>query len=110
MKKIVVLYLFILISASYCYSQKTAEISFLMEGKCHKVLNHLIKQLENDSLAVAYFFDNYKVLNNPIKRSKRNDFKYVINEFNKLANKDYFCIRKTEYYNRTLLIDTNSTQ
>jgi spore coat polysaccharide biosynthesis protein SpsF (cytidylyltransferase family) len=36
-------------------------VSYLKEGSCYHVLNHIQKQTQNDSLTVEYFKDYYKI-------------------------------------------------
>ncbi|PCI35370.1 MAG: hypothetical protein COB60_03560 [Flavobacteriaceae bacterium] len=104
MKKIIVLIFLLFIFASKTFSQSNKEISFLLEGKCYKVLNHLVKQTKNDSLAVSYFLENYIILDNPIRDIKHKSYKYIFEVFSNKSNKDNFCISKPEYYNKSLLI------
>jgi len=110
MKKIIVLIFLLFIFENRGFSQSNREISFLLEGECHKVLNHLVKQTKNDSLAVSYFLENYIILDNPIRNIKHKSYKYIIKVFSSKSNKDNFCISKLEYYNKSLLIKSKAKQ
>jgi len=110
MQKIIVLFFLLFIFENRAFSQSNKEISFLLEGKCYKVLNHLVRQTKNDSLAVSYFLKNYVIIHNPIIDIKHKSYEYIIGVFSSTSNKDSFCISKPEYYNKALLIKSKSKQ
>ena len=101
MKTIIIL--FFLAFANCCFSQNNHNVTFIVEGKCYVVLNDLVKQMENDSLAVSYFFDNYIIGDSPIKKNDMKSASDIIKVFSLPIYKNTYCVSKSFYYKNTLL-------
>lgn len=80
------------------------DIHFIIEGECHEVIEHLSTQVENDSVAVVYFFENYTVYNYSVRILKQKRYNEVIDFFKKPNNKHYWC-RKKEFAYFPLLLE-----
>ena len=94
MKEITIIILFIFVS-NISKSQKTVDhISFLIEGKCSDALTHINTQVENDSISVKFFLDNYKIIDNPIQQIDKKDYKFIYDFFMLEGNKDIWCKKK----------------
>jgi len=81
----------------------------LSYGECHKVISVLQESLKNDSVAVAYFIRNYKILNwSDYYLKKGASPSEIIKYFQKDENKKIICIHKQFYQDKVLLMDTSN--
>ena len=69
-------------------------ISFLIEGECYKVLEEIHLELQNDSLAVNYFLENYSVSNSLKRKIMKKDYDYVLKLLTQEEYKTIRCKRK----------------
>ncbi|MGM0551651.1 MAG: hypothetical protein ACQESW_11275 [Bacteroidota bacterium] len=104
MKISAVIFGFILL-CTYSVAQTSMNDShFIIEGECHEVIEHLSAQVENDSVAVVYFLENYTVYNYSVRILKQKRYNEVIDFFKRPKNKHYWC-RKKEFAYFPLLLD-----
>ncbi|GET26068.1 hypothetical protein [Prolixibacter sp. NT017] len=101
--KRLILVLLVVFSVHFGFGQEKNNIVFMMEGECHVVLNHIRRQVQNDSLSVQYFLKNYKIIDNRIANIRKKDFKDVVRLLNLPENEDLFCVWKSDYHENTLL-------
>ena len=83
------------------FAQKGNPSSFMTKGPCSEVINDLKRDLNNDSLAVAYFRENYVIVNNPkaARILKQKKYKEVLSYFSQEENKSIHCCHRL-FWNR----------
>ncbi len=107
MKKVIIkgtLFTCLILLAFHAQSQEPAGISY---GECHKAISLIQETLKNDSLVVAYFWENYKILSDYPKSLKKNSPAEVIEYFQKAENRKLMCAHKRFANDDKVLLDTS---
>ncbi len=102
--KIKILFIVVILFGNLSLYAQDKGASFIMEGKCNEVIEHIQKQVNNDSIVVKLLFDNY-IINESIDAKLENKEAQQI--INYLIKKDFYCHLKKVYYKNSL-IDTNN--
>ncbi|GET30045.1 hypothetical protein [Prolixibacter sp. SD074] len=92
------------------FSVKAQEPAGIKYGKCYKAIELIQETLKNDSLAVAWFWTNYKILSDYPQSLKKKSPAEVIIYFKKEENKDLMCVHKRFANDDKVLLDTTGTR